>query len=497
VIGIMLDVTHIREAQETRRESEERYTKLFQTMSQAVVYLDGEGVLLAANPAAESLFGSTIDEMLGRHCSDLWWKATKEDGTPISPNEFPSMFALRTGSELHDLVLRIWNARTHEPRWVSTDVIPWFKTGEIKPRQVCVICRDITARVEAAARLRTSEERSCLLIQHGMEVIGVIDAAATITFVSPSVEKVFGYPPDLPIGTNALEYVHPDDRPALQKSIARILHSPPSAEVTLHVRLQHRAGGWRSVEAVATNCLDVEGLRGIVANIRDVTQRIEYEQQLRQLAAHIETDREQERIRVAHIIHDELGQMLSMLKLDLDALPLKFRPEGVVAQKAFARRIAAMRRQIEGSISTVRRIAAELRPGALDHLGLTAALSWQIDEFASRTGIRCRSRGLAHDLYLPAAQATAVFRIFQEILTNILRHAGASAITLNLRRKSTWFTLEVADDGKGITPAHLSDPHSLGLFGMRERAFLFGGEVRFSPRPGGGTVVTLSMPRGS
>lgn len=493
----MHDVTHFREAKESRRESEERYANLFQTMSQAVIYLDGDGVLLAANPAAENLFGRTIDEILGRNPFDLWWKVTRENGIPISPNELPDMFTLRTGSEIHDLVLRIWSASTDEPRWVSADVIPWVRTGEIKPCQVCVICRDITGQVEAAARLRASEERSRLLIQHGMEVIGVIDAAATITFVSPSVERVFGYPPDLPIGTNALEYVHPEDRPALQKSLARILHSPPTAAVTLHVRLQHRAGGWRSVEAVVTNCLDVEGLRGIVANIRDVTQRIEYEQQLRQLAAHIETDREQERIRVAHIIHDELGQMLSMLKLDLEALPLKFRPEGVVAQKAFTRRVAAMRRQIEGSISTVRRIAAELRPGALDHLGLTAALGWQIDEFASRTGIRCRSRGLAQDLYLPAAQATAVFRIFQEILTNILRHAGASVITVNLRRKSTWFTLEVADDGKGIAPAHLSDPHSLGLFGMRERAFSFGGEVRFSPRLGGGTVVTLSMPRSS
>jgi signal transduction histidine kinase len=248
------------------------------------------------------------------------------------------------------------------------------------------------------------------------------------------------------------------------------------------------------VEAAATNCLAVEGLRGIVANIRDVTERNGYEQQLRELAAHVETAREQERIRIARTVHDELGQMLSILKLDLERLPLKFRPEGVGMQKAFARRIASMRRQIEDSINTVRRISAELRPGILDHLGLSAALGWQVDEFVSHTGIPCRCHGLGEDLQLPPSHATAVFRIFQEILTNILRHAGASAVTVDLHRETGSFILEVGDDGKGMAPVHLSNRHSLGLLGMRERALLFGGEVRFSPRRGGGTLVTLRMP---
>jgi PAS domain-containing protein len=100
--------------------------------------------------------------------------------------------------------------------WVSIDAIPRFRAGETKPCEVQVICHDLTAQVEAAARLRASEERSRLLIEHGMEVVCVIDAAATILYVSPSVERVFGYPPDLLIGTNAMEYLHPDDRPAVQ-----------------------------------------------------------------------------------------------------------------------------------------------------------------------------------------------------------------------------------------------------------------------------------------
>ena len=153
-----------------------------------------------------------------------------------------------------------------------------------------------------------------------------------------------------------------------------------------------------------------------------------------------------------------------------------------------------MLRKTELTINTVRRISAELRPSVLDHLGLSAALQWQIDEFRSRTGIQCLCRGLRRDLRLDAGQSTAVFRIFQEVLTNILRHAFASAMTVDLRLQSGWLTLRVADNGKGLDPKSLSDPLSLGLLGMRERALLLGGEVRFSARRGGGTVVTLRIP---
>ena len=195
-----------------------------------------------------------------------------------------------------------WNARTEEPHWISIDAIPRFRAGETKPYEVQVICHDLTAQVEAAARLRASEERSRLLIEHGMEVIGVIDAAGTILYVSPSVERVFGYPPDLLIGTNAMEYVHPDDRPAVQDSIRSIVHAPPSVAATLHVRMRNRDGEWRIVESTAANCLQVKGLRGIVVNLRDITERQHYEEQLRishdqlrQLAARVESAREEER----------------------------------------------------------------------------------------------------------------------------------------------------------------------------------------------------------
>ena len=501
VIGIALDVTHLREAEQARRESEQRYSDLFRTMSQSVFYLDGEGRVLSANPATEKLFGPSIEETRGRRRSELHSRATREDGTPISADEFPSMVALHTGSEVHDVVVRMWNARTEKPSWVSVDAIPRFRAGETKPFEIQVISHDLTAQVEAAARLRASEERCRLLIEHGTEVIAVIDAAGTILYVSPSVERVFGYAPYLPNGTDVLDYLHPDDRRVIRKSLSSILHSPPSVAVTLHIRLRNRDGEWRNVESTAANCLQVKGLRGIVVNLRDVTEREHYEDQLRishdqlrQVAARVESAREEERARISREVHDEFGQMLSALKLDFQTLASQLRPRRAEARGEFDKRVAAIVREIDLSMNTVRRIAAELRPAVFEDLGLAAALTSQLQEFESRTGIRCRRRGLARNPGLAAQPSLAVFRIFQEILTNVIRHANATILEVTAETDRDWFTLRVSDNGKGFDPEHLPPSLSLGLLSMRERANLHGGTIEWSGRRNGGTTVTVRLP---
>ena len=392
-------------------------------------------------------------------------------------------------------VVRMWNRRTEEPHWVSIDAIPRVRADETKPCQIHVITRDITAQVEAEARLRASEERGHLLIEHGMELIVVMDSAATVRFVRPSVERVFGYPPDLLMGTNAMECVHPDDRPLVQGSLMTMLQSPGATD-TLHVRVHHRDGGWRSVETVAANCLHVKGLHGIVANVRDISESVQYEEQLRRLAARVESAHEEERTRISREIHDEFGQMLSVLKLDLEGLTFQHRPRGAEARRKCDKRVAAMVRVIDLSASTVRRIAAALRPAVFEDLGLAAALQWQIQEFQARTGIRCRCRGLRQDAGLDAEPSLAVFRIFQEILTNVVRHAKATTLEVAIAADPDWFTLRVSDNGKGFDLKLLPVSRSLGILGMRERAGFHGGTMEWSGRRSGGTTVTVRLPRG-
>jgi signal transduction histidine kinase len=187
--------------------------------------------------------------------------------------------------------------------------------------------------------------------------------------------------------------------------------------------------------------------------------------------------------------------MLSVLKLDVENLAARHRPRGEEAQGKFDQRVAAMVHAIDVSVNTVRRIAAEMRPAVFEDLGLVAALDWQIQEFEARTGIRCRRGGLRQDPGLPAAPALAVFRIFQETLTNIIRHAKATALEVTARSDSEWFTLRVSDNGQGFDPESLSPSRSLGLLGMRERAEMLGGTIEWSRRSKGGTVVTLRLPR--
>ena len=149
---------------------------------------------------------------------------------------------------------------------------------------------------------------------------------------------------------------------------------------------------------------------------------------------------------------------------------------------------------IETTISTVRRIASELRPGVLDDLGLVAAIEWQIEQFQMRSGLKCHLTNDAGDVELSRERATAVFRILQEILTNVLRHAGAANLYVKLARSNNYFELEVKDDGRGITESQMLNSRSLGLLGMKERALLVGGEVSITGKEDGGTTVLVRVP---
>jgi signal transduction histidine kinase len=212
--------------------------------------------------------------------------------------------------------------------------------------------------------------------------------------------------------------------------------------------------------------------------------------QLRELTAYLQTAREEERAYVAREIHDEFGQTLTALKMDLSWLARRL-PQ---RQTDLAAKVNAMAGLVDGAVNTVRRIATELRPGLLDDLGLVAAIEWQAQEFARRTGLTVELHLGDQDLALDRDLATALFRIFQEALTNIARHAAATRVEIELVHQPDLLKLVVADNGKGIEPAQILAPRSLGLLGMRERARALGGDVVIEGSPGQGTTVTVRIP---
>jgi signal transduction histidine kinase len=213
-------------------------------------------------------------------------------------------------------------------------------------------------------------------------------------------------------------------------------------------------------------------------------------EQLRALSLYLQHVREEERIRIAREVHDELGQALTGLKLQLTWLSTRLS----VKLKPLRERTKIMAQCIDETIQTVRRIATELRPGVLDSAGLIAALDWQAQQFEKQTGIQCRVRSTVRETLLDRDLNTAFFRIFQETLTNIIRHAHATKVDVRFVSTTGSLVLVVKDDGRGISETEIHNTKSLGLLGMRERAALLGGELRLRGQPGKGTTVTVSIP---
>jgi signal transduction histidine kinase len=221
-----------------------------------------------------------------------------------------------------------------------------------------------------------------------------------------------------------------------------------------------------------------------------VAELKESSRQLQALAANLELAREEERTQIARELHDQLGQALTAMKYDLAWLTDRLeQKDTTLAQKA-----KAVTAQMDTMVKTVRRISTELRPGMLDDLGLAASIEWQARDFEKRTGIVCAVSVPAEDLPLARAQAIALFRIFQESLTNVARHAGAQHIEVDLFATPETLTLQVHDDGRGIQKQEIAGLHSLGLLGMRERAKRLGGTFEIQGVPGDGTIVRVSIP---
>ncbi len=238
-------------------------------------------------------------------------------------------------------------------------------------------------------------------------------------------------------------------------------------------------------------------IRGVLHVVRDITRWKTSEEklaasgeQLRNLTAHLESVREEERKHIAREIHDELGQALTALKMDLFWLGKRL-PE---ANAAVHDKTRSMLNLLEETARSVQRIACELRPGLLDDLGLQAAMEWQAQEFEERTGIPCEVSLYSGNGSLDQERATTVFRIFQETLTNVIRHAEATRVQVTLEKQEGDLVMSVQDNGKGIRERQITHPKSLGLIGIRERIRRWGGTVTIRGRSDEGTTVRVSIP---
>jgi len=384
-------------------------------------------------------------------------------------------------------------------RWVHDHGSPWFDAhGAFMGEMGC--CVDITDQRTHQWTAANAERRLTKLVENSQDVVYRVRLVPSLAFeyVGGAIEALTGYTADELYAdiSLALKCVHPDDHSklALTPEAAARLRS------TTTYRWLHKDGRTIWAEHYRMPVFDaagqVVGLEGIA---RDITARVdgerklrESEEQLRQLAARVQTAREEERAEVSRELHDELGQTLTALKIEIGRAVAAFASEPTSVTTVD--RLQSVVGLVDLGIATVKRISARLRPATLDHLGLAEAIRWEATTFKARTGIRCQVRTNREESGLSAEQRTALFRIVQEALNNVVCHANASSVQITITEADDTVELRILDNGRGITAAQATAPGSIGLLGMKERAALVGGTFRVSSQRGKGTVVSVHVP---
>lgn len=342
--------------------------------------------------------------------------------------------------------------------------------------------------------LRESEEKYKALTENSLTGI-FIHQDGRYVYVNNRFAEIHGYISDELLGKNHLLYIHPNQRKTIKKRTFKRLkgeYVPRRYEVR---RLRkNRETIW--CETMTTR-IQYKKRPAIMGNIIDISKRKQAEeklkisgQQLRDLSAYLQSSREQERTSIAREIHDDLGQVLTALKMDLFWLEKRLPKD----QEPLIEKTKSMEKLLDTAILSVERIITALRPGILDDLGLAEAIDWQAGDFQSRTGVKCKINLDLADTVLEKEHSTAIFRIIQEALTNVARHANATMVKIGLKKKAGELMLEVKDNGKGIPKKKIFHPKSFGLMGIQERAHVLGGKSKIKGVQNKGTTVTVIIP---
>jgi PAS domain S-box-containing protein len=325
------------------------------------------------------------------------------------------------------------------------------------------------------------------------------DATGLTTYVNETWMEYSGMKFEEAMGDGWLDAVHTEDRDWLAKG----WHSKTEiqAESFSEYRIVDKSGKLRWVNGKAVPVMNADGnIKGYIGIILDVTERKiaesklqESSEQLRELSRHLQDVREKERMKIAREIHDELGQQLTGLKMDIAWLMKKAGQDDPVIKTKFDNTLLL----IDATVNSIRRIVTELRPSIIDDLGLNAAIEWQISEFTERLGIEIEYENKFDDKNTSADISIGLFRILQESLTNIAKHAGAKKMKIKIEQLDNTVHLFVQDDGIGFDTKEKQTDQTFGLLGIQERTGMMQGQCNITSMPSGGTTIEIKIPLGS
>ncbi len=382
-----------------------------------------------------------------------------------------------------------------------------------QPVKISGICWDITEQRRAEEALRESEERYRSIVTNLQDGYIRADKRGVVTMVSPSLARMYGVDSAQEMmGMHALSlYKNPEDRNVLLGKLEKwgkvndheimvLRKDGTSFPISLNAQFHYDAQG--QVQGTEAFVRDITGRKQAEEELKksraELEERVkertkelaDSQERLRNLYSHLNSLREEERMNIAREIHDDLGQALTGLKMDLSWISSKLPDD----KEGLKERLTADVDEVNKTIQSVKRLCTELRPSILDHLGLAAAMDWQCDEFQKRTGIKCEMVCDPEDIEVGTGPRIALFRVFQEGLTNALKHAKATEVVASLKQTATGVTLEITDNGIGINENDLLKTNCFGLLGMRERVHPWGGKVTVRGLKNGGTTVKVVIP---
>jgi PAS domain S-box-containing protein len=499
LLVMVSDITERKRAEELLRTRERHFRTIIENSADGIALFSPDGSIQYASPSTPRVLGYTPEELVSFNAFDL---VHPEDHEAVRQG-INAILGRPAASA--DVQMRVRH-KDGEWRWLEgafTNMIDEPHVGAIVNN-----FRDITGRKRAEDENRRlvsvlgERVKELTALHNAARVLQQeqVDTASVLRELAELLPPAFQYPEITAArvrlgGIEAATAGFASSPSALRADCMTANGQPCSIEVVYTAERPHAAEGpflaeeRRLINTLADMLRAAYDRRQAEAQLRQTTE------QLRALSASLRSAREEEAARIAREIHDELGAALSSLRWDLEEVG------EVVSEAADAPRLAALRRKIadmmgltDAAVNTVRRIASELRPVALDDLGLAEAIEWQAGQFQARTGIVVMCDCQLENVELRREQSTAVFRIFQEALTNVLRHARATRVDVALKREFGRLTLTVSDNGRGITEEERTGAQTLGLLGMRERANLAGGELVITGDEGKGTTITVRVP---
>jgi PAS domain S-box-containing protein len=518
-------MVRIKRTEDALQASETRYRRLFETAQDGILILNEEtGQIDDVNPFLTDMLGYTREEMTGKKLWEIGAFVNTEASKAVL-DELQHKGYVR----YEDLPLMTKNGREIEVEFVSNV----YTVNHHKVIQ-CNI-RDITIRREAEKELRRSQKLFHTIARVSPVGLFRTDSEGRYVYVNEYWSEITGLSPGEAYGEGWAKTLHPEDK----ERVLNEWHQAAQLDLPFEseFRFQHLNGAirWVMGKAIAERGVQAERL-GYVGTITDITERKsierelqnsyegleervaertaqlvasnillkqeivkrkvfgeklkESEERLRNLTVHLQQIRERERSFLSRELHDELGQVLTGLKMDIRWIERRLPEDGAL----IAERLASMLVLVDSAIGSVQRLSMSLRPPALDDFGLNEAIGLVLKDFEKRTSIFCEFVAPPQHAALDRETSTEIFRIFQEALTNIARHARAERVTVILQNQRGGLAMEIRDDGKGITEREINDPTSIGLTGMRERAYGLQGTLEIKGLRGKGTTVTVSVP---